>query len=268
MALNEAGYTMLLTRSFLLAGLASLPILAVDLAPTGMLRAVFLGSNPVQGRVDAQTGAVAGPVADLVRELAHRLGVPYVVIPAPDARQVIDTLRTRAADIGFLAFDATRAEEVDFSQPYAVMYNTYLVRADSPIRKASEADAKGVRVGTVKGQTQQIYLSGHLKNAEVKILTTMPPLDEVERMMLSGEIDAFGANRQRMEEAASLHPKLRVLPDNFSAAEQSIVVRKEDSSSLDELNRFLRDVLASGFVKDSLNRAKLTGVEAGRSQVQ
>jgi polar amino acid transport system substrate-binding protein len=268
MALNKPGYTMLLAKPFLLAGLISLPILAADLAPTGTLRAVFLGSNPVQGRVDPQTGAVTGPVADLVKELAHRLGIPYVVIPAPDARHVIDTLKARAADIGFLAFDATRAEEVDFSEPYAVMYNTYLVRADSPIHKANDADAKGVRVGTVKGQTQQIYLSDHLKNAEVRILTTMPQLDELERMMLSGEIDAFGANRQRMEEAASLHPKLRVLADNFSAAEQAIVVRKEDRSSLDELNRYIQDLLASGFVKDSLTRAKLTGVEAGRSQIR
>src|SRR5580692_651538 len=146
---------MLLTKSLLLAGLVSLPMVAADLAPTGTLRAVFLGSNPVQGRVDPQTGAVSGPVADLVKELARRLGVPYVVIPAPDARHVIDTLKAQAADIGFLAFDAMRAEEVDFSHPYAVMYNTYLVRADSSIQKAGEVDAKGVRVATVQGQTQQ-----------------------------------------------------------------------------------------------------------------
>ena len=255
-------------KSFLLAALISLPLAAADLAPTGTLRGVFLGSNPVQGRVDPQTGAVTGPVADLMKELARRLGVPYAVIPAPDARHVIDTLKAHSADIGFLAFDPTRAAEVDFSQPYAVMYNTYVVRADSPIRKASEVDAKGVRVGTVKGQTQEIYLSSHLKNAEVKVMSTMPPLDDLEKMMLAGEIDAFGANRQRMEEAASLHPKLRALTDNFSAAEQAIVVRSEDRSSLDEINRFIHDVLASGLVKESLSRAKLIGVEPGSSQLR
>ena len=37
------------------------------LAPTGTLRAVFLGSNPVHGRVDAKTGVPTGPVPDLVR---------------------------------------------------------------------------------------------------------------------------------------------------------------------------------------------------------
>ena len=46
------------------------------LAPTGTLRASFIITNPVQGRVDAQTGATTGPAPDLVRELARRLGVP------------------------------------------------------------------------------------------------------------------------------------------------------------------------------------------------
>ncbi len=38
---------MLLAKSFLLFSLLWLPLMAADLAPTGTLRAVFLGSNPV-----------------------------------------------------------------------------------------------------------------------------------------------------------------------------------------------------------------------------
>ena len=133
---------MLVAKSFLLSSLLWLPLVAADLAPTGTLRAVFLGSNPVQGRVDPQTKAVTGPVADLVKELAGRLHVPYALIPAADARHVIETLNAHTADIGFLAFDPSRAEEVDFSRPYAVMYNTYLVRADSSIHKAAEGGAR------------------------------------------------------------------------------------------------------------------------------
>ena len=44
------------------------------LAPTGTLRAVFLGNNPVHGRMDA-AGRPSGPVPDLVQELARTLGV-------------------------------------------------------------------------------------------------------------------------------------------------------------------------------------------------
>src|SRR5258708_37024547 len=62
---------------------------AVTLAPTGTLRAAFLGDNPVQGRVDPQTGAATGPVPDLVRELANRLGVPPRVIPVVNPAAVV-----------------------------------------------------------------------------------------------------------------------------------------------------------------------------------
>ena len=41
---------------------------------------------------------------------------------------------------------------------------------------------------------------------------------------------------------------------------QAIVVRKGDQARLSEINRFLADVRVSGFVKTSLERAKVAGV--------
>jgi len=80
-------------------------------------------------------------------------------------------------------------------------------------------------------------------------------------MLTSGKIDAFAANRQRMEEAAKTSGLVRVLPDNFLMIGQAIVVEKGQTSNLDEVNRFVADVRTSGFVKSSLDRAKLAGVE-------
>jgi len=76
-----------------------LPSPGTDLARTGTLRATFLATNPVQGRVDPQTGAVTGPAADLVRELARRLGVPFTILPVPDAAAVIDSLKNRETQV-------------------------------------------------------------------------------------------------------------------------------------------------------------------------
>src|ERR1700724_2218202 len=84
---------------------------SATLAPTGTLRGGFLGSNTVHGRGGARTGVASGPVPDLVQELARRLGVGFKVIPAADAAAVIDALSHGAADIGFLAYDETRARE-------------------------------------------------------------------------------------------------------------------------------------------------------------
>jgi hypothetical protein len=70
-------------------------------------------------------------------------------------------------------------------------------------------------------------------------------------------------------EVAAQDPKLRVLPDNFSVAEQSIVVNKGDSSGLEVINQFIEKARSSGLVKSSLERAKLTAgmeVASGRTR--
>ena len=248
----------------LLLTVAAASGLAADLAPTGVLRASFLGLNPVQGKVDLATGAITGPVADLVQELARRLNVPYKLLPEPDAAHVVADLQSGSADIAFLANDPARAAIVRFSDPYALMYNAYVVAAESPIQRTAEADRDGYRIAAVRGQTQQLFLSGALKHASVRIFENMPPQAELERLLSVHEIDAFGVNRQRAEEAAASSATLRALNDNFLAVEQSIIVvmdAKADAKIL-ELNRFLGEVRASGFVKTSLQRAKLVGVAA------
>ncbi len=150
--------------------LTAASLMASDLAPTGTLRATFLGANPVQGHVDAQTGAITGPVADIVKEMARKLGVPYTITPASGAAGVIALIKAHKADIGFLAYDEARAKEVDFAGSYALMYNTYVVAADSPIKTAADADRPGVKIGAVRGQTQELYLSANIKQGEVKDL--------------------------------------------------------------------------------------------------
>jgi len=233
------------------------------LAPTGTLRGVFLGSNPVQGRVDTATGDATGPVPDLVRELARRIGVASNVIPAPDAAGVIAALNNGTADIGFLAYDETRAREVDFGAPFAVMLNSYLVKAGSPIRASADVDRAGVTVAAVRGQTQELFVSRTLKNAKVRVFQTMPPQAEVERLLTSGDVDVFAINRQRSLEAeAASGAKLRALADSFLEVDQSFVVAKGARAKLDAIAAVMKELNAAGFMQRSIDRAKLTGVRA------
>jgi len=230
-----------------------------DLAPTGTLRGIFLGRNPVQATRDAG-GEYSGPVPDMLKEIAGKLGVPYRLIPGENAQAVIDAVNAHSADIGFLAYDETSARMVDFSAPFYLMFNGYLVKGDSPFRQSADLDRSGAKIGATTGQTQQISLSETLKKATVIQMKEMPAEPEMARMLGSGEIDAFGQNRERSEAAAANFPKLRVLNDNFSEVGQSIVVPKGDSLKLVHLNRIVKEAILSGTVKASLERAKLAGV--------
>ena len=231
---------------------------AQSLAPTGTLRAVFLQSNPVQGRIDAKTGAVTGLANDLTRELGRQLGVPVSVKGVVNAKAVIESIRDHKADIGFLAFDATRAVDVDFSDVYALSWSSYLVPVDSPIHNLADADRKGIRIGAVRNDSPELYLSRTLKNAELKPYDALGEPDIV-RLLGTGEIDAWAANRQRLIEIAAQRLDMRVLPDNFFAVRQAIAVAKGDKASLDRLNRFLAEARDSGLIQKSIDSAGLKG---------
>ena len=228
------------------------------LAPTGTLRAVFLQTNPVQGRVDSKTGAVSGPAVDLTRELGRQLGVPVSIVGVPGARALIDSVKNRTADIGFLAFDPTRATDVDFSQVYSLSWSSYIVPVNSPLHAVADADRKGIRIGAATGDSPELYLSRNLKNAELKRYAN-PPGEEVLRMLAAGEFDAWAANRQRLIEMAASTPSLRVLPDNYFAVQQAIIVPKGDRPALEAINRFLNDARASGLIKKAIDKAELSG---------
>ena len=233
---------------------------AARLAPSGVLRVTFLNGNPVQARTDAQTGAVSGPIADITKELARRLGISFQISPVNGARAVLDSVVQHSADIGFLAFDASRAAEVDFTEPYELAYNTYLVRSDSALQTVAASDREGVRIAAVKGDSGELFLERTLRHSELKSIPALT-VDEARKMLADKQIDAFAANRQRLVDAASRLAGVRVLPDNFFAVEQSLVVAKGDPARIETLNRFLDDLRTSGFLKASIERAGLSGVE-------
>jgi ABC-type amino acid transport substrate-binding protein len=239
--------------------------ISATLAPTGTLRVVFLGLNPVQGRIDPQTGKASGPVPDIVEALAHRINVPFKLMSSPNAAAIVSALSSREADIGVLAYDAARARDVDFGAPLVVMFNSYLVARGSRIQRTGDIDRAGVTVAAVRGQTQELFVSSHIRNANVRVFETMPPESEVERLLLGGGVDAFAINRQRSLDAeAASSGKLRALADSFLEVDQAFVVRKGDSAKLPILAQFAADIRSSGLIKASIERAKLTGVDVAK----
>ena len=261
-------FAFLLLCGLLLCGMLHAADDPAGLAPTGTLRAAFLGRNPVQGNVDPKTGEITGPVADIVKEMARKMGVAYKILPQPNARGVIDRLRDHTADIGFLAYDEQRGAEVDFAGPYALMYNAYVVPGNSAIQKSADADRAGVRIGAVRGQTQENYLSANIKSGQVKVFETMPPQAELEKLLVNGELQAFGVNRQRAESAAADSPKLRAVSDNFLTVVQEVVIEKGSPAKLAQIDRMIDEMRASGFLKESLVRARITGVDVAPAQAK
>jgi ABC-type amino acid transport substrate-binding protein len=69
--------------------------------------------------------------------LAVKIGVKYVAVEYPRPGAVLEGILANACDVAFLVFEASRAEEADFSHPYMRTDFTYLVPIDSPIRQVA-----------------------------------------------------------------------------------------------------------------------------------
>ena len=245
----------------LLCSLAFPPLAcANDIAPGGTLRAVYLGSNPAQAVRDPSTGAIRGVSADLARELAKRIDVLVELKPALNPQGVIDAVSSGAADIGFVAYAPSRVGTVAFSQTYMLVQQSFLVLDGSSIKAIADIDRAGQVIAGVRNDSITLYLKGKLKQATLLEVENSPP--EIQRLLTGKEIDAFGANRQRLTTLSAGTPGTRLLPDNLFGVPQTIIVPEGRADVLTAVNRFIDDVRASGFLQNAITSSGIIGLQA------
>ena len=232
---------------------------AEDIAPGGTLRAAYLANNPAQSVRDPVSGEIRGASADLARELARRRNVPIVLIPLPNPPTVIEAVAKGDADIGFVAYAPERVGTVEFSQTYMLVQQSFIVPDSSPIRAVADIDAPGRRIAGGKNDSITLYLARNLKQATL-VETDNTPAD-AKRRLLAGEIDAFGANRQRLTDLLKEMPGYRLLPDSLFGVTQTIIVSKGKPEVLEAINGFIDDVRASGFLQNAIARSGVVGLE-------
>ena len=224
-----------------------------------MLRAAYLATNPAQAVTDPASGELRGVAVDLARELARRLGVEAALVAAPNPQGVIDAVRDGKADIGFVAYNPERAGPVEFSRPYLLVQQTFLVRGDSPIRSVRDLDRAGLRLGARAGDSIALYLARTLKQARLVGLSEAETRD-APAMVAASTLDAFGANRQRLTDILKGAPALRLLPDDLYGVEQAIVVPRGNAEALKSVNQFIDEVRRGGFIEASIRRSGVVGI--------
>ncbi|GAC1616598.1 MAG: transporter substrate-binding domain-containing protein [Candidatus Dormibacteraceae bacterium] len=182
------------------------------LAPTGRLRVALNTGNPVLATKDPATGQFRGIAADLGQALAAQLGVPFVGVEYPTIPAIMQGLKAVEWDVAFLAPDPSRAADLDFSPPYMLVPNTYAVPAGSDIRSVTSVDRPGVRVGVMKGFANDLYLSQHLKQAQIIRADSAAAMFG---LLTAGKIDAASNSRDALLAFAGQTPGFRILDDSY-----------------------------------------------------
>jgi polar amino acid transport system substrate-binding protein len=231
---------------------------ADDVAPGGTLRVVFLANNPAQASRGAD-GEWRGASIDLARELGRRRNLPVALVPLGGPPAVIEAVAKGEADIGFVAYAPERAGTVEFSQIYMLVQQSFIVPDSSPLKSVADIDAAGLRIAGGNNDSITLYMARNMKRA-IRIETDNTPAD-ARRRFAAGEIDAFGANRQRLTTMLKDMPGYRLLPDNLFGVPQTIIVAKGNADVLAAINAFIDDARDSGLLRGAIEKSGVIGVD-------
>lgn len=245
--------------------LGAQPVFANDIAPGGTLRVAFLANNPAQA-LRAGENEWRGTSIEMARELARRNNRLIALNPMSNVPGVIEAVTRGEADIGFIAYAPERTGSVEFSQVYMLVQQSFVVADASPIKSVADIDAPGLRIAGGRNDSITLYLRRNAKRATL-VETDNTPAD-AKRRLEAKEIDAYGANRQRLANLLKDMPGFRILPDNLFGVPQTIIVGKDKRAALAAANAFIDDIRSSGFLRDAIARSGVIGVEVAPSGYQ
>ena len=227
-----------------------------EMAPGGVLRAGINLGHPTVGQKAAGSGELRGVGPGLARELAKRLGSRVEFVTYESAAKIAEAAKSGAWDVAFLAVDPQRANDIAFSAPYMQIEATYMVRADSPLRKPADVDRKGIRIATNNNAAFDLWMQRNLKNAERVLAYSSGAA--VELFMAQKDIDAAAGVRNTLEQYSAKNPGYRVMDTNFSAVGQASGVPRNREAAARYLHAFIEEMKASGFVERALKESGVT----------
>lgn len=227
-----------------------------ELAPTAKLRVGLNMGNFLLTATEAATGKPKGIAADLGQELGRRLGVPVELVPFPSPGALADAAKSGVWDVGFLGAEPQRANEIDFTAAYVEIEATYLLPPGSPIKAITDVDRQGVRIAISGKSAYDLYLSRHLKHAEL----VRERGDEVFRRFVADKLEAMAGLRPGLVKNQQDLPGSRILDGNFTAVQQAAGVPKGRPAGAKYLREFIEDAKATGLVAKLIEKHGVRGL--------
>jgi len=231
-----------------------------ELAPSGTLRAGINMANGLLVTGATAAGEPTGVSPDMARGIAERLGLAVAYVRFASPSEVADAVGRDAWDIALIAAEPARAESIAFTAAYVEIEATYLVPDSCPFRSAEEVDRPGVRIAVSAGTAYDLYLTRSLKHAELQ--RTDGQAGAVD-LFLTGKLDALAGLRPALNRQVGELPGTRILEGRFTAVQQAIGTKPENTAGAAFLQEFVAEAKASGLVARLIERH---GVE-GRLQV-
>ena len=233
------------------------PAVLADLAPAGKLRVGINFSNNLLTARDPVTRAPSGVALDLAHELGRRLKVPVEIVSCETAGELAESAATGAWQVGFLAIEPKRANEITFTAAYVEIEATYLVPPGSPLKTLADVDRKGVRIAVTAKAAYDLYLTRTLQHAT---LTRTATADAAFELFVAEKMDALAGLKPRLVTDHDSLPGSRILDGRFTAVQQAAGTPKGNDAGASYLREFIEDVKVTGFVARAIEKNRVRGL--------
>jgi polar amino acid transport system substrate-binding protein len=231
-----------------------------ELTPSGVLRAAINMANSLLVSGSGPGGEPEGVAPDLAREIATRLGVAVACVPFARPGELADAAGHGVWDIGLIAAEPARAQTIAFSPAYAEIAATYLVPAGSPRQTIADVDRPGVRIAIAARSAYDLWLSRHLRHAE---LVRAPGLDPAFELFVKEKLDALAGLRPRLLSDLENLPGARILDGQFTAVQQAVGTARGNQAGAAFLRDFVEEAKASGLIARLIERHRIRGLTVG-----
>lgn len=205
-----------------------------DIKAAGVVKVATFDANPPFGSVDAKTHKIVGYDVDFAEARAKSLGVKLELVATNPANR-IPLLQSGKADliVADITITPERAQVIDFSVPYFVTGQQFLVPAKSPDQLDAYSKA---RIGAVKGTTGEQALHQRFPQSRVLAYDDIPLALTALR---NGNVQAITQDSTILAGLLSGAPDkadFKILPDLLSKEEIGVGVKKGEPALLKAVN--------------------------------
>ncbi|WP_394804076.1 ABC transporter substrate-binding protein [Atlantibacter hermannii] len=215
-----------------------------DIKKAGVVKVATFDANPPFGSVDAKTHEIVGYDVDFAKALAKSLGVKLELVATNPANR-IPLLQSGKADliVADITITPERGQVIDFSTPYFVTGQQFLVPVKSPDKLD---DYSRARIGAVKGTTGEQALHQRYPTARVLAYDDIPLALTALR---NGNVQAITQDSTILAGLLAGAPdkaNFKILPDLLSKEEIGVGVKKGETALLKAVNEELVNLEKSG----------------------
>ncbi len=241
-------------RKLLLLAVCALFLLSGQALAAGKIVNGIDANFPPFAFID-KTGKPSGFDVDAMDWIAKDLGMEVVHVPI-EWDGIVTSLVTKKIDIiaSGMSISPERAKQVNFTIPYWIIKQVFVVKKDSPLSVEdifSQKKTLGVQQGTTEAKWLKEHIAEKGYNVTLRYYNSAPLAVED---LLNGRIDAAAMDEAPANDAAS-KKDVKVL-GTFGMPEEDFgyAVRKQDTELLEKVNASLKKLMATPYWNELIEK--------------